>query len=120
MCCTPSSAGCRARSGCSSRCWPSGLPSGPIICWGEPKHPLFFCHLGLLACAHHRERRRGNKRHQVGRGVSLLCCGGVAGRGQGRGAQRISDLAVSAGKVQDEQHAVLADGEQQLLVRYEG
>ena len=32
--------------------------------------------------------------------------------------QRI--LAVSAGKVQDEQHAVLADGEQQLLVRYEG
>lgn len=29
-------------------------------------------------------------------------------------------LAVSAGKLQDEQHATLADGEQQLLVRYEG
>lgn len=29
-------------------------------------------------------------------------------------------LAVSAGKVQDERHAVLADGDQQLLVRYEG
>ncbi|WP_314926424.1 DUF2057 domain-containing protein [Aeromonas piscicola] len=29
-------------------------------------------------------------------------------------------LAVSSGKLQDEQHATLADGEQQLLVRYEG
>jgi uncharacterized protein YccT (UPF0319 family) len=29
-------------------------------------------------------------------------------------------LAVSSGTLQDEQHATLADGEQQLLVRYEG
>lgn len=29
-------------------------------------------------------------------------------------------LAVSSGKLQDEQHATLADGDQQLLVRYEG
>src|SRR5690606_13548714 len=32
MCCTPSSGGCHERSGCSSRCWPSGLPSGPATC----------------------------------------------------------------------------------------
>ncbi len=29
-------------------------------------------------------------------------------------------LAVSSGTLQDEQHATLSDGEQQLLVRFEG
>ena len=62
-----------ARSGCSSRCWPSGLPSGPIICWGEPSIPLFFCHLGLLRLRpSSRKESQGMKRHQGWAG--LRCC----------------------------------------------
>ena len=60
------------------------------------------------------------KRHQGWAGVALLCCGGVQAEVRVEVPRDFQILAVSAGKVQDEQHAVLADGEQQLLVRYEG
>ncbi len=60
------------------------------------------------------------KRHQGWAGVALLCCGGVQAEVRVEVPRDFQILAVSAGKVQDEQHAVLGDGEQQLLVRYEG
>jgi len=60
------------------------------------------------------------KRHQGWAGVALLCCAGVQAEVRVEVPRDFQILAVSAGKVQDEQHAVLADGVQQLLVRYEG
>lgn len=60
------------------------------------------------------------KRHQGWMGVMLLCSGAVQAGVEVTVPKDFQILAVSAGKVQDEQHAVLADGEQQLLVRYEG
>lgn len=60
------------------------------------------------------------KRHQGWAGVALLCCGGVQAEVRVEVPGDFQILAVSDGKVQDEQHGVLADGAQQLLVRYEG
>lgn len=51
----------------------------------------------------------------------MLLCGGVAqAEVRVEVPQDFRILAVSDGKLQDDRHAVLADGEQQLLVRYEG
>lgn len=52
--------------------------------------------------------------------AGLLCAGSVQAEVRVEVPRDFQILAVSAGKVQDEQHALLADGEQQLLVRYEG
>ena len=60
------------------------------------------------------------KRHQGWAGVALLCCGGVQAEVRVEVPRDFQILAVSDGKVQDERHGVLADGVQQLLVRYEG
>ena len=60
------------------------------------------------------------KRHQGWAGVALLCCGGVQAEVRVEVPRDFQILAVSDGKVQDERHGVLADGAQQLLVRYEG
>ncbi|MGY3944076.1 DUF2057 domain-containing protein [Aeromonas tecta] len=60
------------------------------------------------------------KRQQGWIGVMLLCSGAVQAEVEVTVPKDFQILAVSAGKVQDEQHAVLADGQQQLLVRYEG
>ncbi|MGY4106927.1 DUF2057 domain-containing protein [Aeromonas encheleia] len=60
------------------------------------------------------------KGHQGWVGVMLLCAGAAQAEVEVRVPENFQILAVSAGKVQDEQHAVLADGQQQLLVRYEG
>lgn len=65
------------------------------------------------------------KGHQGWVGVMLLCAGlSCAGSVQAEVRVEVPGdfqiLAVSDGKVQDEQHGVLADGAQQLLVRYEG
>ncbi|MGY3892287.1 DUF2057 domain-containing protein [Aeromonas enterica] len=57
-------------------------------------------------------------------GLALLC--GAVGMSTAQAEVEVAVptdfqiLAVSNGKLQDEQHATLADGEQQLLVRYEG
>ena len=57
-------------------------------------------------------------------GFVLLCAVLGAGSAQAAVAVKVPDnfriLAVSNGTLQDEQHATLADGEQQLLVRFEG
>ncbi|MFM5092122.1 DUF2057 domain-containing protein [Aeromonas rivipollensis] len=65
------------------------------------------------------------KGHQGWVGVMLLCAGlSCASSVQAEVRVEVPGdfqiLAVSDGKVQDEQHGVLADGAQQLLVRYEG
>ncbi|QSE72725.1 DUF2057 domain-containing protein [Aeromonas media] len=60
------------------------------------------------------------KGHQGWVGVMLLCAGAVQAEVRVEVPGDFQILAVSDGKVQDERHAVLADGEQQLLVRYEG
>ena len=60
------------------------------------------------------------KGHQGWVGVMLLCAGAVQAEVRVEVPGDFQILAVSDGKVQDEQHAVLADGAQQLLVRYEG
>lgn len=60
------------------------------------------------------------KGHQGWVGVMLLCAGAAQAEVEVRVPENFQILAVSDGKVQDEQHAVLADGQQQLLVRYEG
>ncbi|CAJ1908522.1 DUF2057 domain-containing protein [Aeromonas veronii] len=57
-------------------------------------------------------------------GFVLLCAALGAGSAQAVVEVKVPDnfriLAVSNGTLQDEQHATLADGEQQLLVRFEG
>ena len=53
-------------------------------------------------------------------GIMLLCAGAVQAEVRVEVPGDFQILAVSDGKVQDEQHGVLADGVQQLLVRYEG
>lgn len=57
-------------------------------------------------------------------GFVLLCAALAAGGTQAAVEVKVPDnfriLAVSSGTLQDEQHATLADGEQQLLVRFEG
>ena len=57
-------------------------------------------------------------------GFVLLCVALAAGSAQAAVVVKVPEnfriLAVSNGTLQDEQHATLADGEQQLLVRYEG
>ena len=57
-------------------------------------------------------------------GFVLLCAALAAGSAQAAVVVKVPDnfriLAVSNGTLQDEQHATLADGEQQLLVRFEG
>lgn len=53
-------------------------------------------------------------------GVMLLCSGGTQAEVRVEAPEDFRILAVSDGRLEDEQHAVLADGEQQLLVRYEG
>ena len=50
----------------------------------------------------------------------LLCAGAVQAEVRVEVPGDFQILAVSDGKVQDERHGVLADGAQQLLVRYEG
>lgn len=60
------------------------------------------------------------KRHQIWVGIMLLCGGAAQAEVRVEVPEDFQILAVSAGKVQDEQHAVLADGAQQVLVRYEG
>lgn len=60
------------------------------------------------------------KGHQGWVGVMLLCAGAVQAEVRVEVPGDFQILAVSDGKVQDEQHGVLADGAQQLLVRYEG
>ena len=65
------------------------------------------------------------KGHQGWVGVMLLCAGlscvsSVQAEVRVEVPGDFQILAVSDGKVQDEQHGVLADGAQQLLVRYEG
>ncbi|WP_349921149.1 DUF2057 domain-containing protein [Aeromonas veronii] len=60
------------------------------------------------------------KRHQIWVGIMLLCGGAAQAEVRIEVPEDFQILAVSAGKVQDEQHAVLADGAQQVLVRYEG
>lgn len=60
------------------------------------------------------------KRHQGWIGIMLLCGGAVQAEVRVEVPENFRILAVSAGKVEDERHAVLADGEQQLLLRYEG
>lgn len=57
-------------------------------------------------------------------GFVLLCAALAVGSAQAvvevKVPENFSILAVSRGTLQDEQHATLADGEQQLLVRFEG
>lgn len=57
-------------------------------------------------------------------GFVLLCAALAAGSAQAVVEVKVPEnfriLAVSNGTLQDEQHATLADGEQQLLVRFEG
>lgn len=57
-------------------------------------------------------------------GFVLLCAAFAAGSAQAAVVVKVPEnfriLAVSNGTLQDEQHATLADGEQQLLVRFEG
>ncbi|MFB2862418.1 DUF2057 domain-containing protein [Aeromonas sp. MdU4] len=57
-------------------------------------------------------------------GFVLLCAALAVGSAQAAVEVKVPDnfriLAVSSGTLQDEQHATLADGEQQLLVRFEG
>ena len=60
------------------------------------------------------------KGHQGWVGVILLCAGAVQAEVRVEVPGDFQILAVSDGKVQDERHGVLADGAQQLLVRYEG
>ncbi|WP_338890648.1 DUF2057 domain-containing protein [Aeromonas rivipollensis] len=60
------------------------------------------------------------KGHQGWVGIMLLCAGSVQAEVRVEVPGDFQILAVSDGKVQDEQHGVLADGAQQLLVRYEG
>ncbi|MCY9820818.1 DUF2057 domain-containing protein [Aeromonas media] len=60
------------------------------------------------------------KGHQGWVGVMLLCAGAVQAEVRVEVPGDFQILAVSDGKVQDERHGVLADGVQQLLVRYEG
>ncbi|WP_310597980.1 DUF2057 domain-containing protein [Aeromonas aquatica] len=60
------------------------------------------------------------KRHQVWIGIMLLCGGVAQAEVRVEVPQDFRILTVSDGKLQDDRHAVLADGEQQLLVRYEG
>ncbi|WP_404837091.1 DUF2057 domain-containing protein [Aeromonas media] len=65
------------------------------------------------------------KGHQGWVGVMLLCAGlscvsSVQAEVRVEVPGDFQILAVSDGKVQDERHGVLADGAQQLLVRYEG
>lgn len=60
------------------------------------------------------------KRHQGWIGIMLLCGGVAQAEVRVEVPQDFRILAVSAGKLQDDRHAVLADGEQQLLLRYEG
>lgn len=60
------------------------------------------------------------KGHQGWIGIMLLCGGAVQAEVRVEVPEDFRILAVSAGKLQDERHAVLADGEQQLLLRYEG
>lgn len=65
------------------------------------------------------------KGHQGWVGVMLLCTGlscvsSVQAEVRVEVPGDFQILAVSDGKVQDERHGVLADGAQQLLVRYEG
>lgn len=60
------------------------------------------------------------KRHQGWIGIMLLCGGAAQAEVRVEVPQDFRILAVSDGKLQDERHAVLADGEQQLLLRYEG
>lgn len=60
------------------------------------------------------------KGHQGWVGVMLLCAGAVQAEVRVEVPGDFQILAVSDGKVQDERHGVLADGAQQLLVRYEG
>ncbi|BBS88524.1 DUF2057 domain-containing protein [Aeromonas media] len=60
------------------------------------------------------------KGHQGWVGVMLLCAGTVQAEVRVEVPGDFQILAVSDGKVQDERHGVLADGAQQLLVRYEG
>ncbi|WP_265436356.1 DUF2057 domain-containing protein [Aeromonas media] len=60
------------------------------------------------------------KGHQGWVGVMLLCASSVQAEVRVEVPGDFQILAVSDGKVQDERHGVLADGAQQLLVRYEG
>lgn len=60
------------------------------------------------------------KRHQMWVGIMLLCGGAAQAEVRVEVPEDFQILAVSAGKVQDERRAVLADGTQQLLVRFEG
>lgn len=60
------------------------------------------------------------KGHQGWAGVMLLCVSSVQAEVRVEVPGDFQILAVSDGKVQDERHGVLADGAQQLLVRYEG
>ncbi|MCK2085292.1 DUF2057 domain-containing protein [Aeromonas sp. 3925] len=60
------------------------------------------------------------KGHQGWVGVMLLCVSSVQAEVRVEVPGDFQILAVSDGKVQDERHGVLADGAQQLLVRYEG
>ena len=61
------------------------------------------------------------KRHQGWAGVALLCCGGVQAEVGVEVPRDFQILAVSAGKGAGRAaRRVLADGEQQLLVRYGG
>ncbi|MFC5706483.1 DUF2057 domain-containing protein [Aeromonas eucrenophila] len=60
------------------------------------------------------------KRHQGWIGIMLLCGGVAQAEVRVEVPQDFRILAVSNGRLQDDRHAVLADGEQQLLVRYEG
>ncbi|WP_042010429.1 DUF2057 domain-containing protein [Aeromonas fluvialis] len=57
-------------------------------------------------------------------GFVLLCAVLATGSAQAEVAVKVPEnfriLAVSSGTLQDEQHAILPDGEQQLLVRFEG
>lgn len=62
----------------------------------------------------------GMKGHQGWVGVMLLCVSSVQAEVRVEVPVDFQILAVSDGKVQDERHGVLADGAQQLLVRYEG
>ncbi|WP_421248652.1 DUF2057 domain-containing protein [Aeromonas jandaei] len=54
-------------------------------------------------------------------GLALLCCtASVQAAVEVSVPENFRILAVSSGTLQDEQHATLSDGEQQLLVRFEG
>lgn len=60
------------------------------------------------------------KGHQGWIGIMLLCGGVAQAEVRVEVPQDFRILAVSDGRLQDDRHAVLTDGEQQLLVRYEG